>query len=41
VVNAQLTEEERRLLERRVVAAQRELDRVVQEKEGSSQAATC
>jgi hypothetical protein len=33
VVNAQLTEEERRLLERRVAAAQRELDRVVQEKE--------
>jgi hypothetical protein len=33
VVNAQLTEEERRLLERRVVEAQRELDRVVQEKE--------
>jgi hypothetical protein len=33
VVNAQLTEEERRLLERRVVAAQRELERVVQEKE--------
>jgi hypothetical protein len=33
VVNTQLTEEERRLLERRVVAAQRELERVVQEKE--------